>query len=151
MQVEPAEETMVMRAYVEPQPDHAAVEIPVQHEPGFEPTIPEKPVEVVSAADPELQPSFAEQGQAEISAAADPALLAESSALQSFPTKFGMENAEEVPVGIASELPDVTPESAATPHREAPGAEVSEDDFDARVAAALAAYDQAAELETVEY
>src|SRR5947209_5851843 len=134
VQVEPAEETMVMRAYVEPQQAHAAVEIPARHEPGFEPTIPEKPVEVVSAADPALQPSFAEQGKAEISAAADPALLAESSALQSFPTTFGVENAEEVPVGIASDLPDITPESTATLHREAPGAEVSEDDFDARVA-----------------
>src|SRR5947209_1755213 len=165
VELEAAEETMIMPAYKEPQPDHAmaaAAEVPVQHDPSFEPTIPEEAVEVVSATDPELQPSFQEQGKAEINAAADPGLMMESSALQSFPTKFGVEHAEEVPVGIASDLPDFGlvssgPETAAihaedevqhsTAHQGTPATEVSEDDFDARVAAALAAYEQAAELQ----
>lgn len=144
--IEPAEETMIMPAYKEPeheQPMAAAMEIPVQHDPAFE--APEE-LEVASPADPALQPSFEEQGKAEIHASADPGLMAGSSALEAFPTRFGMENAEEVPVGVASDLPD-SPETAAIYTGNENHASVNEDDFDARVAAALAAYDQAAEME----
>lgn len=147
VQLEPAEETMIMPAYKEPeheQPMAATVEIPIQHDPAFE--APEE-LEVASPADPGLQPSFEEQGKAEIDASVDPGLMAESSALQAFPTRFGVENAEEVPVGIASDLPE-SPETAAIYTGNETHASVNEDDFDARVAAALAAYDHAAEMET---
>jgi len=148
VQVEPAEETMIMPAYKEPEHDQAmaaAMEIPVQHDPGFEPAGPQEPMEAASSPDPELQPSFGEQGKAEIHASADPGLMAESSSLQAFPTKFGAENAEDVPVGVASDLPD-SPETAAI-YTGTETRSVNDDDFEARVAAALAAYDQAAEME----
>jgi len=149
VQVEPAEETMIMPAYKETKHEQAmaaAVEIPVQHDPGFE--VPATSLEVASSPDPALQPSFGEQGKAEINAALDPGLMPESSALQSFPTKFGMENAEDVPVGVASDLADSLETSAIyTGNESHTSANANEDDFDARVAAALAAYDQAAEME----
>jgi len=131
VEIEPADDTQPLTAYAEAQVEEAA---PARRESGFEPTIADK---------------------VEVPASVDPGLLPDSAALESFPTKFGVENAEEIPVGIASDLPElgpvvVGPETALQVDNELQHAhvsEVTEDDFEARVAAAMAAYDEAAEME----
>src|SRR5207248_6594452 len=131
VEIQPADDTQPLAAYAEPQVEEAA---PAQRESGFEPTIADK---------------------VEVPASVDPGLLPDSAALESFPTKFGVENAEEIPVGIASDLPELDPvvagsETALQVDNELQHAhvsEVTEDDFEARVAAAMAAYDEAAEME----
>jgi CheY-like chemotaxis protein len=109
--------------------------ISVEHvEPGFMPTSP---------------------GHTEIHAVAgsNPDLVTDAMALSSFTTRFGVENAEHVPVGFAAESPvdvstpaveveDHTPGNVAT--HEADAGTVSapaEDDFEARVAAVMASYE----------
>jgi CheY-like chemotaxis protein len=162
-------------------------EVTVQRDPAFEPTMAEPVVEASSVIEPGLEPTIREQ--ADVSPVADPNLISERAALESFPTRFGVENPEEVPVGIASELTsfasDTTEDQLASvnedaevssepvapwavsdrvaatmnvyggptevaeePVQESSVAQesvtpaVSEDDFEARVAAAMAAYEE---------
>ncbi|HWX53928.1 MAG TPA: response regulator [Verrucomicrobiae bacterium] len=100
---------------------------------------------------------------AEAPTGVDPELITDTTELASFTTKFGVNNPEDVPVGIYAEedwrdAPTAQSETLAPESREATdpslttGYEVApvepesavapEDDFEARVAAAMAAYDQ---------
>ncbi len=80
----------------------------------------------------------------------DPDLVSESAALEAFPTTFGVENPEPVPVGIASDLPEfdmtpaVEPTAAETAETTQP-AMATDEDFEARVAAAMDLYEIEAE------
>lgn len=80
----------------------------------------------------------------------DPNLVSESAALEAFPTTFGVENPEPIPVGIASNLPEFDMPPAAEPTI-AESTEVSQpamatdEDFEARVAAAMDFYEIEAE------
>ena len=99
--------------------DHAVDHTPA---PGFEPTVSQEAV-------------AAPLGR-------DPGLVTDTEAMSQFATKFGVEGAEPVPVGVAADLPGLYADSQAG--AEAPaGPESSADaDFEARVAAAMAGYDE---------
>ena len=109
------------------------VDHPVDHAPapGFEPTV----------------------SQEEISAplSRDPGLVTDAEDLSQFVTKFGVEGAEPVPVGVAADVPGLYADSQ-TPAVE-PGAATAESsadaDFEARVAAAMAGYEETATIEAV--
>src|SRR4029077_2452255 len=112
-------------------------------------------------AAPELgfEPTSLQSGEGVPAGTLDPALVTDSSEMASaFPTKFGVENAEVVPVGNASDYPELygepalpaveAAEAGAASEVEAyptavelpapePAAEASDAEFDARVNAAL--------------
>jgi len=102
---------------VEHEVDHAPA-------PGFEPTV--------------------RQEQISAPLGRDPGLVTDAEELSKFATKFGVEGAEPIPVGVAADMPGLYADSQA-PVAEAPAAaEPSADaDFEARVAAAMAGYEEA--------
>jgi CheY-like chemotaxis protein len=136
--------------------------IPVQRDPAFVPTQAEAAAETSEGIEPGLEPTIREQ--AEVSPVADPNLVTERAALESFPTTFGVQNPEEVPVGIASEHPAFdTPQAGEQATIEAEEAEniearsevssapaSADDDFEARVAAAMNVYAEPAEARVEE-
>ncbi len=90
-----------------------------------------------------LEPTIAEAG-AEAPPAPDPALVTDRSEMVSaFPTKFG-NFGDEISVGVAADVPEVY-EDAGAPTAEEPAAEpaapAAEDDFEARVQAAMSSYE----------
>jgi CheY-like chemotaxis protein len=137
-------------------------EIPVQRDSVFEPTRIEAVAETSEGIEPGLEPTIREQP--EVSPVADPNLVTERAALESFPTTFGVQNPEEVPVGIASEYPafgapqtgeQATIEAEETENIEARSEASSapasaDDDFEARVAAAMNVYAEPAEARAEE-
>ncbi len=139
---------------IEPTAAALTDEMPAQRDPAFEPTQAESVAATSSGIEPGLEPTI--QPQPEVSLAADPNLVTERAALESFPTTFGVQNPEEIPVGIASDLPafatsqageQATAETENVESRdvvaplEDPSAPASaDDDFEARVAAAMNVY-----------
>lgn len=135
----------------------------VHRDPAFEPTQLETQGEIQAtrSQEPGLEPTI--QEQPEIPMVADPNLITERAALESFPTTFGVQNPEEIPVGIASEFTDL--ESAQVGHSEAVQTEnienrdvearsetssalaSADDDFEARVAAAMNVYAEPVDLQ----
>jgi len=72
----------------------------------------------------------------------DPSLVTDTAGLAGFATKFGVDNPEPVPVGIAADMPQLYRDSAsAPPTAEASTAAPAEHDFEARVAAAMSSYE----------
>ncbi len=105
--------------------DHAVDQTPA---PGFEPTVSQEEINVpVEHA---------------------PGLVTDADELSQFATKFGVEGAEPVPVGVAAEVPGLYADNQP-PVAEAPAAaESSADaDFEARVAAAMAGYEETGTVE----
>jgi CheY-like chemotaxis protein len=95
MEAEPALETS---APVVPGPSFVSqIE---EYEPNVAP-----PVHVVAEAAPELEINSPIHLQPEIVVSTDPALISSDDDMSQFVTKFGKESAEEVHVGIASDLP----------------------------------------------
>ncbi len=95
-----------------------------------------------------LEPTIAEP--AAVTSVSDPNLVSDSAALEAFPTTFGVENPEPVPVGIASDFPvfEMTPaaeQTIAESTEAAQPAMATDDDFEARVAAAMDVYEIEAE------
>jgi CheY-like chemotaxis protein len=95
-----------------------------------------------------LEPTIAEP--AAVTPVSDPNLVSDSAALEAFPTTFGVENPEPVPVGIASDLPvfEMTPaaeQTIAESTEATQPATATDDDFEARVAAAMDLYEIEAE------
>ncbi len=95
-----------------------------------------------------LEPTIAEPTA--VTSVSDPNLVSDSAALEAFPTTFGVENPEPVPVGIASDLPafEMTPaaeQTIAESTEAAQPARATDDDFEARVAAAMDVYEIEAE------
>jgi hypothetical protein len=137
----------------EPPPEVRHIE--VTPDPAFEAPISTASLEVPHATEPALETTS--QPAAEVwSGGADPALVTDIAAMNAFPTKFGVENPEEVPVGIAADVPElqateVMPAIEAAPEPVAAAAPavhaVSEDDFEARVARAMSVYEQSMEAE----
>jgi len=134
--------------------------IDVAPDPAFEVPITPASIDVPVATEPALQPTS--QPAAEIwNGRTDPALVTDVTAMNSFPTKFGVDNPEEVPVGIAADVPElqateVMPAMEAAPEPVAAAVAppaytvspaVSEDDFEARVARAMSVYEQSMEAE----
>ncbi|MBZ5647890.1 MAG: response regulator [Acidobacteriia bacterium] len=106
-----------------------------------------QPVEVEHAPAPGFEPTVSQEAVS-VSSGRDPSLVTDSDELSKFATKFGVEGAEPIPVGLASEMPGLYADSQA-PAAEAPveeaeaAASVSVDaDFEARVAAAMAGYEE---------
>lgn len=91
-------------------------------------------------------------GLGAVEAPTDPALVNSVELASAFPTSFGVENAEDVPVGIVEHAesdtevaPDIAPEHELLAAGAGAAIEPApvQDDFEARVAAAMAAYDPA--------
>jgi len=125
---------------VEPLQAEAVTEGSIGIEPGLEPTIQERP---------------------EVASGVDPNFVSEKDAMQAFPTSFGVQNPEEIPVGIATDLPafdssqayeeaTVEAEQVETHAGAAEPAAASDDDFEARVAAAMDLYSEPAVTELEE-
>ncbi|HEV2964003.1 MAG TPA: response regulator, partial [Candidatus Angelobacter sp.] len=130
--------------------------IPVHRVPAFESILAESVSEVSAGIESRLEPTI--QKQAEVTPAADPNLVTEGAALEAFPTRFGVQSPEEIPVGIASDFPVFHATSAGeqatveTEHIETHDVVVepavsSDEDFEARVAAAMNLYAEPAEAE----
>jgi hypothetical protein len=102
---------------------NAAPHVEVEHAPapGFEPTVSQEAVHVATGR--------------------DPALVTDVEEMAKFTTKFGVEGAEPITVGLASDIPELYADSqpAAAEPAPAPSADA---DFEARVAAAMAGYEQ---------
>ena len=94
-------------------------------------------IEIEHAPAPGFEPTVSQEQHA-VGTGRDPALVTDTDELSQFATKFGVQNAEAIPVGVASEMPELYADSQAPP-AEAPPAE---DDFEARVAAAMAGYEE---------
>ncbi len=151
-------ETQIMPAYQEPAasnqpgvmmdsaPEEAAVPPPpVSVTPALELTSHHVSESAASAAPVEFL-----QEHAAIHDGVDPALVTDRTRMTEFATRFGVDNAEVVPVGVYAEqswpeapTAEVEPPHAAdAPAAESEMADVSAEDFEARVAAAMTAYDQ---------
>jgi len=78
----------------------------VAPDPAFEAPISAASISVPYATEPALEPTAQFAGEVTY-VASDPALLSDSMALKSFSTKFGVDNPEEVPVGIAADVPEL--------------------------------------------
>ncbi|HEV3038447.1 MAG TPA: response regulator [Candidatus Angelobacter sp.] len=120
---------------------------PLEH--SFEPTQAAAVTESNNGIELGLEPTI--QEQAEVAPVTDPNLVSDKNALEVFPTRFGVQSPEEVPVGIASDLPvfDSSPvaeqatveaEQVETDHVRAEPAVAVDDDFEARVSAAMNLY-----------
>jgi len=168
-------DTQPIPVYEEPEPPAAHIQLdgvrieptaatltdkmPAQRDPAFEPTQAESVAATSSGIEPGLEPTI--QPQPEVSLAADPNLVTERAALESFPTTFGVQNPEEIPVGIASDLPafatsqagekaiaeteNVESRDVVAPPEEPSAPASADDDFEARVAAAMNVYAEPAE------
>ncbi len=99
--------------------------------------------EVEHAPTPGFEPTVSQE-QISAPTGRDSLLVTDTDELSHFATKFGVEGAEPIPVGVAAEMPGLYADSQA-PAAEAPAAvEGSADaDFEARVAAAMAGYEEA--------
>ncbi|MCI0354111.1 MAG: response regulator, partial [Acidobacteria bacterium] len=127
-----------------------------QRDPEVEFTSPPREAASRLAAAEGLEPTIAEAASSPAAPGVDPALVTDRSEMVSaFPTRFG-NYGDEISVGVAADTPEVyagaaappaeapvVPESAAEPAAPAP-AEVEEDDFEARVRAAMSSYETAA-------
>jgi len=80
--------------------------IEVTPDPAFEPPTTAASLEVPDVQDPGFQPT-AQRVPDNINPPADPGLLVDAAALNSFPTKFGVDNPEDVPVGVAADVPEL--------------------------------------------
>ncbi len=97
--------------------------------------------EVEHAPAPGFEPTVSQE-QISAPSGRDSLLVTDTDELSHFATKFGVEGAEPITVGVAAEMPGLYADSQA-PAAEAPAAEVSADaDFEARVAAAMAGYEE---------
>lgn len=124
------------------------VEVEASAAPGFEPTsAPASESEHEHAAAPGFE-ATSERHEGAAFAGTDSALITDVSEMSTaFPTKFGVEGAEPVHVGIASEFPELytPPQTEAPPTEQAPAPEleapqaISETDFDQKVASAMEA------------
>ena len=96
----------------------------------FEPTsAPQFDSEPEAAPALGFEPTSLQSGEEVEAHATDPALVTDGSGMASaFPTKFGVENAEVVPVGNASDYPELygAPASAAGPIESSAGTELEE-------------------------
>lgn len=80
--------------------------IEVPPDPAFEPPTTAASLEVPDVQDPAFQPT-AQRAPDNINPPVDPGLLVDAAALNSFPTKFGVDNPEDVPVGVAADVPEL--------------------------------------------
>ena len=81
-----------------------------------EPSVPLETYVAPAAAAPEHEIEFtsAPKAEAVLADGKDPALITDASEMASaFPTKFGVEGAEEVPVGVAADMPELYTDSQA--------------------------------------
>ena len=81
--------------------------IEVTPDPAFEPPTTAASLEVPHTQDPDFQPTSQGRVSDNINPPIDPGLLVDAAALNSFPTKFGVDNPEDVPVGVAAEVPEL--------------------------------------------
>lgn len=146
----------------EPTPEVRRLE--VLPDPEFEEPVTAASIEVPHATEPALEPT--RRPPIEIfNGGTDPALVSNEAAINSFPTKFGVENPEDIPVGIAADVPELQatevmpafeaapePPMESAPVKEPPAvaavSTVAEDDFEARVARAMSVYEQSMEAES---
>ena len=140
----------------EPAREVRHIEIPP--DPAFDVPLSAAAIEVPNATELELETTAQPVVDNQIPSV-DPQLLSEAAALNEFPTRFGVDRPEEVPVGIASDVPElnepVEPQAVAeaepVPVAVPPAPEKTEaapeDDFEARVARALSVYEQQLEAE----
>jgi len=114
----------------------------IQIDPAFEPTLQEPVIEAANRTEPDLLTTMQEHHPWEVSEAKDPNLITEVASIESFPTRFGVETPEDVPVGTASDIPGfdepeitmpegVVPEIAIpeVPEATIPGIGISEHQF----------------------
>ncbi|HEV3041425.1 MAG TPA: response regulator [Candidatus Angelobacter sp.] len=164
-------DTQPIAVYVEPEAQPAQVElsevdqelaavvstvVTVPQEHSFESIQAANATERSIGIEPGLEPTI--QEQAEIPSVVDPNLVGERDALDAFPTRFGVQNPEEIPVGIASDLSGspageqatVEVEQVETHAAVAEPTVASDDDFEARVAAAMDLYTEPAATELEE-
>jgi len=80
--------------------------IEVTPDPAFEPPTTAAGLEVPDVQDPAFQPT-AQRVPDNINPPTDPGMLVDAAALNSFPTKFGVDNPEDVPVGVAADVPEL--------------------------------------------
>ena len=120
------------------------VEVAPSAAPGFEPTsAPATEQEHDTASASGFEPTSARDETEVAAGGMDSALITDVSEMSTaFPTKFGVEGAEPVHVGDASEFPELytspTAEGPATAELAAPEPQaISESDFDQKVAAAM--------------
>ena len=94
--------------------------------------------EIEHAPAPGFEPTVSQE-QHVVSTGRDPGLVTDSDELSQFTTKFGQANAEPITVGVAADMPELYADAQAP--AETPAAP-AEDDFEARVAAAMAGYEE---------
>jgi CheY-like chemotaxis protein len=150
-------ETQIMPAYREPEVgnqqgvvmDSAPEELAVPPHPADPTPAAETSAQSVSESATSAVPVVFLQEHMAIHDGLDPALVTDRSQMTEFATRFGVDKPEEVPVGVyaeqsSPEAPAAETEQAHTadsPVAEAATADVSAEDFEARVAAAMTAYD----------
>lgn len=106
-----------------------AAEVEHAPAPGFEPTVSQEAISVPTGR--------------------DPGLVTDTDELAKFATKFGVEGSESIPVGVAAGMPGLYGEGQAPipetpPEAEETGPLSADADFEARVAAAMAGYEEPA-------
>jgi len=106
-------------------------------------TAPVERIAPVYEAKPPGREAGLESGETEGPTRKDPGLVTDAAELAGFVTKFGVENPEPVPVGVAADMPQLYTDSAkAPPTAETASASApAEHDFEARVAAAMSSYE----------
>lgn len=144
--VEVLEERPVARATAEmPAPLQAQAGAAAAAAPEIEFTSAPQAVEVEHAPAPGFEPTVSQEAIS-VSTGRDPGLVTDTDELAKFATKFGVEGAEPITVGVAAEMPGLYADTQA-PAAEAPEAEEAtpsspDADFEARVAAAMAGYEE---------
>jgi len=129
-----------------------SVEVAVTPEPSLETNAADETRSTVAErTEPSLEPTL-QAATIDIPAGGTPELVTDSTDLSAFTTRFGVSHPDDVPVGLVSDLPpaalgpDVEFENKLAEPVRNEGAPLrppmSDDDFEARVAAAMAAYDQ---------
>ncbi|MBZ5523101.1 MAG: response regulator [Acidobacteriia bacterium] len=105
------EEPVAIPETVEPvlithEPTPEVRRIQVHPDPAFEPPVTAASIEVPHATEPALEPTLRPAPEVHYGKT-DPGLVTHEAAIHEFPTRFGVDNPEEVPVGIAAEVPEL--------------------------------------------
>ncbi len=121
-------------------PDLAAAAASMKGTPEIEFNAAPQNFDIEHAPAPGFEPTVSQESH-EVHTGRDPALVTDTDEMSKFTTKFGVEGAEPITVGVAAEMPELYADSQAP--AAAPAAEASTDaDFEARVAAAMAGYEE---------
>ncbi len=101
---------------------------------------------VEAATAPGFEPTVRHEEDVPVTISPDPALVTDTQELSQFATKFGVEGAEPMHVGLAAEIPSLYADTqAALDQPEAASQPAADSEFEARVAAAMAGYEEPAE------